>query len=121
MDGLLKEPFKEVTKVGLEFSYLEMIVYVMNPLMSRHKLAIKKGHVMRRLAYAIPEAPQPKPQVPPQRTGNKYGPGRMRGMAQVEDMDKAEDAEGEQDEEQADLELSIAEIQEICEPRVPAM
>ena len=48
-----------------------MIVYVMNPLMSRHKLPIKKGHIMRRLGYAIPEAPQPKPQVPAQRTGDK--------------------------------------------------
>ena len=33
----------------------------MNPLMSRHKLAIKKGHIMRRLGQAIPEAPQPSP------------------------------------------------------------
>ena len=47
VDGLLKEIIKEETKVGLEFNYLEMIVFVMNPLMSRHKLAIKKGHIMR--------------------------------------------------------------------------
>ena len=59
VDGLLKEIFKEDTKVGLEFNYLEMIVYVMNSLMSRQKLAVKKGHIMRRLAYAIQEAPQP--------------------------------------------------------------
>ena len=62
--------------------------------MSRHKLAIKKGHIMRRLRQAIPEAPQPKPQVPPQQTGNKYGSGWVRGMEGVEDMDKAEDPEG---------------------------
>ena len=76
---------------------------------------------MRRLAYAIPEAPQPKPQVPPQQTGNKYRPGRVRGMARVEDMDKAEDPEGHQDQEQADPELSIVETQQICEPQVLAM
>ena len=110
VDGLLKEIFEEETKVGLEFNYLEMIVYVMNPFMSRHKLAIKKGHIMRRLGYAIPEAPQRKPQVPPQRTGNKYGSGRVRGMEGVEDMDKNEDPEGHQDQEQGDPELRIAEI-----------
>ena len=121
VDGLLKEIIKEETKVGLEFNYLETIVYVMNPLMSRHKLAIKKGHIMRRLGQAIPEAPQPKPQVPPQRMGNKYGSGRVRGMEGVEDMDKAEDPEGHQDQEQADPELSIPEIQEICEAQVLAM
>ena len=71
VDGLLKEIIKEKTKVGLEFNNLEMILYVMNPLMCRHKLVIKKGHIMRRLGYAISEAPQPKPQVRPQRTGNK--------------------------------------------------
>ena len=81
VDGLLKEILKEETQVGLEFNYLEMIIYVMNPLMSRHKLAIKKGHIMRRLGYAIPEAPQPKPKVPPQRTWNKNGSGPVRGMA----------------------------------------
>ena len=59
VDGLLKGIIKKETEVGLEFNYLETIVYVMNPLMSRHKLAIKKGHIMPRLAYAIPEAPQP--------------------------------------------------------------
>ena len=64
VDGLLKEIIKEETKVGLEFNYLEMIVFVMNPLMSHHKLAIKKGHIMRRLRHAIQEAPQPKPQAP---------------------------------------------------------
>ena len=53
LDGLLKEIIKEETKVGLEFNYLEMIVFVMNPLMSRHKLPIKKGHIMRRLGHAI--------------------------------------------------------------------
>ena len=36
-------------------------------------------------------------------------------------MDKAEDPEGQQDQEQADPELSIAEIQEICEAEVLAM
>ena len=39
----------------------------------------------------------------------------MRGMEGVEDMDKAEDPKGHQDQEQGDPELSIAEIQEICE------
>ena len=121
VDGLLKEIIKEETKVGMQFNYLQMIVYVMNPLMSRHKLAIEKGHIMQRLGYAIPEAPQPEPEVPPQRTGNKYGSGRVRGMEGVEDMDKAEESEGRQDQEQADPELSIAEIQEICEAQVMAM
>ena len=121
VDGVLKEINKEGTKVWLEFNYLEMIVYVMNTLMSRHKLVIKKGHIMRRLGCAIPEAPQPRPQVPPQRTGNKYGSGRVRGMEGVEDMDKAEDPEGHQDQEQADPELSIAEIQDICEAQVLGM
>ena len=65
VDGLLKEIIKEETKVGLEFNYLEMIVFVMNPLMSRHKLAIKKGHILRRLGHAIQESPQPKPWTPP--------------------------------------------------------
>ena len=46
VDGLLKEIIKEETKVGLEFNYLELIVLVVNPLMSRHELAIKKGHIM---------------------------------------------------------------------------
>ena len=80
VDGLLKEIIKEETKVGLAFNYLEMIVFLMKPLMSHHKLAIKKGHIMHRLRQAIPEAPQPEPQVPPQRTGNKYGSGWVRGM-----------------------------------------
>ena len=101
VDGLLKEIIKEETKVQLDFNYLEMIIFVMNPLMSRHKLATKKGHIMHRLGQAIPEAPQPKPQVPPQRTGNKYGSGRVRGMEGVQDLDKAEDPEGRQDQEQA--------------------
>ena len=106
VDGLLKEIIKEETKVGLQFNYLEMIVFVMNPLMSRHKLAIKKGHIMRRLGHAIQESPQPKPltppnQVNPQRTGKKNGSGRVRGMEGVEDMDKAEDPKGHQDQEQA--------------------
>ena len=121
VDGLLKEIIKEETEVGLEFNYLEMIVYVMNPLMSRHDLAIKKGNIMPRLGYAIPEAPQPKPQVPPQRTGNKYGSGRLRAMEGVEDMDKAENSEGHKNQEQADPELSIALIQEISEAQVLAM
>ena len=121
VDGLLKEIIKEETKVGLEFNFLEMIVYAMYPLMFRYELAIKKGHIMRRLGYAMPVAPQPKPQVPPHRTGNKYGLGRVRGMAGLEDMDKAENPEGQQDQEQADPELSIAEIQEICEAQVLAM
>ena len=55
--ALLKEIIKDETKVGLEFIYLRIIVFVMNPLMSRHKYASKKGHVMRRLGYAIHEAP----------------------------------------------------------------
>ena len=126
VDGLLKEIIKEETKVGLEFNYLEMIVFVMNPLMSRHKLANKKGHIMRGLGHAIPELPQPKPctplnQVNPQRTGNKNGLCRLRGTEGVEDMEKTEDSEGHQDQEQADKELSIAEIQEICEAQVLAM
>ena len=45
----------------------------------------------------------------------------MRGMEGVEDPDKAEDPEGHQHQEQADPELSIAKIQEICEARVLAM
>ena len=126
MHGLRKEIIKEETKVGLEFNYLEMIMFVINPLMSRHKLATKKGHIMRRLGYAIQESPQPKPwtlpnQVYPQQTGNKIGSGRVRGMEGVEDMDKAEDPEGHQDQEQGARELSIAEIQEICEAQVLAM
>ena len=61
VDGLLKEIIKEETKVGLEFNYLEMIVFVLNPLMSRHKLAIKKGYIMRRPGHAIQKSPQPEP------------------------------------------------------------
>ena len=126
VDGLLKEIINEETNVGLEFDYLEMIVFVMNPLMSRQKLAIKKGHIMRRLRHAIQESPQSKPSTPPnqvnsQQTGNKNGSGRVRGKEGVEDMDKAENPEGHQDREQADPELSIAEIQEICEAEVLAM
>ena len=126
VDGLLKEIIKEETKVQLEFNYLEMIVFVMNPLMSCHKLAIKKGHIMRQLGHAIQESPQLKPwtppnQVNPQRMGNKNGSGRVRGIQRVEDMDKAEDPKGHQDQEQADPELCIAEIQEICEAQVLAM
>ena len=121
VDGLLKEIITEGTKVGLEFNYVEMIVLVMNPLMSCHKLAIQKGHIMRRLGHAIQESPQPKPQVPPQRTGNKNGSGRVRGMEGVEDMGKAEDPEVHQDQEQADPELRIAKIQETCEAQVLAM
>ena len=88
VDELLKEIIKEETKVGLEFNYLEMIVFVMNPLMSRHKLLIKKGHIMQQLGHAIQESPQPKPwtpanQVNAQRTGNKNGSGRVRGMEGV--------------------------------------
>ena len=99
---------------------------MMNPLMSRHKLAIKKGHIMRRLGHSIQESLQPKPCTPPnqmnpQRTGNKNGSGWVRGMEGVEDMDKAEDPEGLQDQAQADPEVSIAEIQEICEAQVLAM
>ena len=48
VDGLLKEIIKKENKVGLEFNYLQMMVFVMTPLMSRHELAIKKGHIMRR-------------------------------------------------------------------------
>ena len=126
VEGLLKESIKEENQVGLEFNYLEVIVFVKNPLMSRHKLAIKKGHIMRRLGHAILESPQPKPwtppnQVNPQGRGNKNGSGRVRGVEGVEDMDKAEDPEGHQDREQADPELSIAKIQEICEAQVLAM
>ena len=47
MDGLLKEIIKKKTKFQLEFNYLKVIVFVMNPLMFRYKLAIKKGHIMR--------------------------------------------------------------------------
>ena len=126
VDGLLKEIIKEETEVGVEINYLKMIVFVMNPLMFRHKFAIKKGHIMRQLGHAIQESPRPKPwtppnQVNPQRTGNKNGSGRVRGMEGVEDMDKTEDPEGHQDQDQADSELSIAEIQEICEAQVLAM
>ena len=126
VDGLLKEILKEETIVELEFNYLKMISFVRNPLMCRHKLPIKKGHVMRRLGHAIQESPQPKPwtppnQVNPQRTGNRNGSGRVRGMEGVEDMDKAEDPEGHQYQEQADPELSIAEIPKICEAQVLAM
>ena len=126
VEGLLKEIIKEENKVGLEFNYLEMIVFMKNPLMSRHKLAIKKGHIMGRLGHAILESPQPKPWTPPnkvkpQRRGNKNGSGRVRGVEGGEDMDKAEDPEGHQDQEQADPELSIAKIQEIPEAQVLAM
>ena len=55
VDGLLKE-----TKVGLEFNYLELMIFRMNPLMSRHKLNIKKGHIVRRVGHALQESPQPK-------------------------------------------------------------
>ena len=96
VNGSLKEIIKEDTKVGFEFDYLQMIMFVMNPLMSRHKLAITKGHIMRPLKHVIQESPQPKPrtlpnEVNPQRTGNKYASGRVWGMEGVEDMDKAED------------------------------
>ena len=126
VDGLLKEIIKEEPNVGLEFNYLEMILFVMNPLVSRHKLAIKEGHIMRRLGHAIQHSPQPKPwtspnQVNPQRTGNKHGSGRVRGTEGVEDMDKAKDPEGHQDREHADPEWSIAEMQETAEARVLAM
>ena len=122
VDALPKEIIKEETKVGLKLNYLGMIVFVMHPLMSRHKLAIKKGHIMRRLGQAILEAPHPKPQVPlPQRTGNKYRSGQVRGIEGVQDMDKAEDPEGHQDQERGDPELTIAEVQEICEAQVLAM
>ena len=98
-----------------------MIVFLMNPLMSRHKLAIKKGNIMRRVGYAIPQVPQPEPQVSPQRTGNKYRSGRSRQMDGVEH--KVENPEGHLDEEQGALDpkLSIAEIQEICEAQLLAM
>ena len=56
VDGLLKEIIKEETKVGLEVNYLEMIIFVMTPLMSCHQLAIQKGHIMRRLGHAIQES-----------------------------------------------------------------
>ena len=96
VDGLLKEISKEETNVELELNYLEMNVFVMKPLMSHHKLAIKKGHIMRRLGHAIQELPQPKPWTPPnevnpERTGNNNGSRRVRGMEGVEDMDKAGD------------------------------
>ena len=120
VDGLLKEIRKEETKVRLEFNYLEMVVFVMNCLMSRHKSAIRKGHIMRMLGHAIQVAPQPKPQVDPHQTGNKYGSGRVWGMEGVQDVGKAEDPKGHQDQERADPELSIAEIQEICEAQVLA-
>ena len=126
VDGLLKEIIKEETNVGLEFNYPEMIIFVMITLMSSHKLAIKKGHIMRRLGHAIQESPQPKPwtppnQVKPQRTGTMNGSGQVRGMEGDEDMDKAEDPEGHQEQEQADSELSIADIQHICEAQVLAI
>ena len=56
----------------LGFNYLEMIVFDLNPLVSRHKLAIKKGYIMQMLGHAFQEVPQPEPQVNPLRTGNKY-------------------------------------------------
>ena len=123
VDGLLKVIIGEETKVALEFDYLEMIIFVMNTLMSRYKLPIKKENIMRRLGHAIQEAPQPKPQVRPQKTGNKNGSSRVRGMEGVEDMDKAEDVEGHLDKEQADPdpELSIARDQEIFEAQMLAM
>ena len=81
---------------------------------------------MRRLLHAIQQSPQPKPwtppnQVNPQQTANKNESGQVRGLEGVGDMDKAEDPERHQDQEQADPELSIAEIQEICEAQVVAM
>ena len=104
VDGLLKEILKEETKPGLEFNYIGMIMFVMNPFMSDHKLAIKKGHIMRRLGHAIQESPQPKPwtpskQVTPELTGNKYGLGWVMGMEGIQHMDKAEDLKGHQDQE----------------------
>ena len=85
VDGLLTEIIKEETQVQLEFDYFEMIIFVLKCLMSRHKLAIKKGHMMRRLGHAFQESPQPKPwtplnQVNPQRTGNKR-PGERHGRS----------------------------------------
>ena len=78
VDGLLEEMIKEETKVSLEFNYLEMIVFIMNPLISGHRLKIQKVHIMKRLRHAIQEVPQRKPlqqppnQVNPPRTVNKY-------------------------------------------------
>ena len=46
IDGLRKKILKEEIKVALEFNYLEMIIFVMNQLMSRHKLEIKKVHIV---------------------------------------------------------------------------
>ena len=43
VDGLLKEIIKEETNVGLEFNQLEMIVFVMNPLMSATNLRSRRG------------------------------------------------------------------------------
>ena len=126
VNGLLKEIINEESQVGWEFNYLEIIVFLMNPLMSRHKLAVKKGHIMRRLGHAIQESRQRKPctppnQVNPQRTGNKYRLVRVRGMEGVQDIDKAENLEGHKDQEQAEPELSIAETQEVREAEVLAM
>ena len=68
-DGLLKEIIKEETNFGLELNYLETTVFMMHPLISRHKLAIKKGPIMRRLGHVIQEASQRKPQLTPSGQG----------------------------------------------------
>ena len=71
VDGLLKVFMKEETKVGPEFNYLEMIIFLMNPLMSRHKFAIKKGHIIRRLWHAIQQTLQPKAPSAPSTDGKQ--------------------------------------------------
>ena len=121
VDALLKEIIKEETKVGLEFNYLEMIVFVMKPLHVPPQIGDQEGAHHARAGSSHPRSAATQVPRASQRTGNMYGCRRVRGMEGVDDMDKAEIPECHQDQEQAYPELSIANIQGICEAQVLAM